>query len=165
MFISATLLFLVEPMIGKMMLPLVGGSPGVWNTCMVFFQAFLLAGYFYAHRLHTGLNAHRQTVVQAILIGLALVALAFGAVFSMRHSPFPVLTSLAPEGDQYPFFPLIVLLTIAIGLPFFVVSSCAPLLQTWFRANRIPLRSRSLLPLRRQQRGQLAGPPRLSGDR
>ena len=54
MFVSATLLFLVQPMVGKMVLPLLGGTPAVWNTCMVFFQALLLAGYYYAHKVTAG---------------------------------------------------------------------------------------------------------------
>ena len=62
LFVGAALLFLVQPLVGKMLLPLVGGSPGVWNTCMVFFQAVLLAGYLYAHRATGTLGVRRQAL-------------------------------------------------------------------------------------------------------
>ncbi len=132
MFVSATLLFLVQPMVGKMILPLLGGTPAVWNSCMVFFQALLLAGYFYAHKLSSSSNAGRQTMIHIAVLGVAVAALAFGAVLSGEHSPVPVVKSLAPQGSEMPFFGVIALLTAAIGLPFFTVSTTAPLLQKWF---------------------------------
>ena len=61
LFVGAALLFLVQPLVGKLLLPLVGGSPGVWNTCMVFFQAILLAGYAYSHYTTTWAGARKQT--------------------------------------------------------------------------------------------------------
>ena len=66
LFVSATLLFLVQPMIAKMILPKLGGTPAVWNTCMVFFQAVLLAGYAYAHGLTAWLGARKQLVVHGL---------------------------------------------------------------------------------------------------
>src|SRR6187401_1016345 len=74
MLVSATLLFVVQPMIAKMVLPLLGGAPAVWNTCMVFFQAALLAGYAYAHATASWLGVRRQAVLH---VGLLLVPLAF----------------------------------------------------------------------------------------
>ena len=132
MFVSATLLFLVQPMIGKMVLPLLGGTPAVWNTCMVFYQALLLAGYYYAHKSTSSFDAKKQTTLHTLLLFGALGALAVAAILTVDHSPIPVLKSISPQGDDYPFFGVIVLLMVAIALPFFVVSTSAPLLQKWF---------------------------------
>ncbi len=132
MFVSATLLFLVQPMIGKMVLPLLGGTPAVWNTCMVFYQALLLGGYYYAHKSTTGLETTAQTKLHAGVLLSALGVLIVAAVLTSSSSPIPIVKSLSPQGDDYPFFGVIVLLTVAIGLPFFVVSTSAPLLQKWF---------------------------------
>ena len=74
LFTSATLLFLVQPMIGKMILPLLGGTPAVWNTCMVFFQALLLAGYGYAHISTTLLGVRKQAIVH---MGVMLIPILF----------------------------------------------------------------------------------------
>src|SRR5205807_1954162 len=76
LFVSATLLFLVQPMIGKMLLPLLGGTPAVWNTCMVFFQALLLAGYSYAHLTTTWLGVRRQAVLHLGVLLLPLLTLS-----------------------------------------------------------------------------------------
>src|SRR4051812_14468608 len=96
LFVSATLLFLVQPMVGKMILPLLGGTPAVWNTCMVFFQALLLAGYYYAHKTSSTLATPRQVRVHAVLLLITLGALAVGAALVENHSPVPILKSLAP---------------------------------------------------------------------
>jgi hypothetical protein len=143
MFVSATLLFLVQPMIGKMVLPLLGGTPAVWNTCMVFYQALLLFGYFYAHKSTAYMPTKRQTTVHAAILLLGLGALALSAILTANHSPMAIAKSLSPQGDDYPFFGIIVVLAVAIGLPFFVVSTSAPLLQKWFadtghRSSRDP---------------------------
>jgi hypothetical protein len=138
MFVSATLLFLVQPMVGKMILPLVGGTPAVWNSCMVFFQALLLAGYYYAHKSTVAFPPRKQVVVHAVVLGLALAAMAAGVALSTNSSPVPVAKSLAPQGSDMPFFGVIVLLTVAIGLPFFAVSTTAPLLQKWFSETGHP---------------------------
>jgi hypothetical protein len=132
LFISATLLFLVQPMVGKMILPLLGGTPAVWNTCMVFYQALLLAGYFYAHKTTTHFPTQRQVAVHTGLLLVAVGTLALGAAFVENHSPVPVVKSLAPQGSEMPFFGVIALLAAAIGVPFFTVSATAPLLQKWF---------------------------------
>src|SRR5436190_7969517 len=77
LFTSATLLFLVQPMIGKMILPLLGGTPAVWNTCMVFFQGVLLAGYAYTHFVSTRLSRRTQLLLQAALLAGPCVFLPF----------------------------------------------------------------------------------------
>ncbi len=138
MFLSATLLFLVQPMVGKMVLPLLGGTPAVWNTCMVFFQALLLAGYYYAHKVTAGLTPRAQVTVHLAVIVSALAVLLVGAGLSVNGSPVPIAKSLAPQGSDVPFFGVIAVLGLAIGLPFFVVSTSAPLLQKWFSETGHP---------------------------
>jgi hypothetical protein len=123
LFLSAFLLFCVQPMIAKMILPLLGGSPAVWSTCMVFFQAMLLAGYSYAHATTTRLGIRQQAILQAGLVSLPLFFLPFGI-------PADAARSLSPEAN--PTWWLLGLLISVVGLPFFVVSSSAPLLQRWF---------------------------------
>jgi len=138
MFLSATLLFMVQPMVGKMVLPHVGGNPAVWNTCMVFFQALLLLGYWYAHRLTNIPNLTRQVLVHAGVLSLAGIVLLVSALATAEHSTVPILTSLAPEGGAMPFFAVISMLAVAIGLPFLAVSTSAPLLQRWFTVTGHP---------------------------
>ncbi|MBS0198145.1 MAG: hypothetical protein JSR77_15430 [Planctomycetes bacterium] len=118
-FVSAALLFVVQPMSGKVLLPLLGGSPAVWNTCMVFFQAVLLLGYFYAHLTTTKLSRKWQTLVH---LGLVIIA---GATL-----PMPIL--VGEPGDADPVMWVIRTLGVTVGLPFFVVSTSGPLLQRWF---------------------------------
>jgi hypothetical protein len=130
LFVSAFLLFLVQPMVGKMVLPLLGGAPAAWATCMVFFQAFLLAGYAYAHAAIRRLGSARQAVVHLTLLALPLLALGLTAL--LTGAPIRAYKALAPQGQELPFFGAIALLAAAIGLPFFVVATSAPLLQRWF---------------------------------
>src|SRR5437867_671585 len=123
LFLSAALLFWVQPLIAKLLLPLLGGSPSVWNTCMVFFQATLLAGYAYAHFIATRLSVPRQVAAHTCLLVLAALALPFGVSEKL-------VQSLAPEGN--PFLWLLCALVPVVGLPFFVVAATGPLLQRWF---------------------------------
>ena len=125
--VSATLLFLVQPMVGKMILPLLGGTPAVWNTCMVFFQAMLLLGYLYAHLTSTWLGVRKQALLHVALLFLPVLAL-----------PIVVNASLAPQGEANPVFGVLLLLFVAAGLPFFVVAASAPLLQKWFASTGHP---------------------------
>ncbi|MGH7223026.1 MAG: hypothetical protein ACRELF_07350, partial [Gemmataceae bacterium] len=126
LFTSALLLFLVEPMIGKMILPLLGGTPAVWNTCMVFFQAVLLAGYAYAHFSTTWLGARKQAALHLGLLVLPFVFL-----------PLVVNRDLIKGGDN-PILGLLLLLSLTVGVPMFVVSASAPLLQKWFASTSHP---------------------------
>ena len=136
LFAGATLLFLVQPLVGKLLLPLVGGTPGVWNACMVFFQAALLAGYLYAHRSVTRLGVRRQAVLHlALLVG---VVAAFQAAVAATGSPVPVAASLVPADQDYPIVGVVGLLAVAVGVPFFVLSTTSPLLQRWFAATGHP---------------------------
>ncbi len=126
LFTSATLLFLVEPMIGKMITPLLGGTPAVWNTCMVFYQAVLLAGYAYAHFSTSWLGARKQAVLHLILLAVPFLFL-----------PLAVNPDLI-KGGENPILGLLLLLSMTVGLPMFVVSASAPLLQKWFADTSHP---------------------------
>ncbi|HEY9785342.1 MAG TPA: fused MFS/spermidine synthase [Candidatus Obscuribacterales bacterium] len=119
--VSAALLFFMEPMIAKMLLPLLGGSPGVWNTCMVFFQLALLLGYLYAHIISTRLNVRQQIILHACVISLPLLFL-----------PVAIAGRVAPPPQEGQIVWLFCTLTVAIGLPFFAVCTTSPLLQKWF---------------------------------
>jgi len=121
--VSAFLLFLVQPMISKMILPWFGGSPAVWTTCMLFFQAFLLAGYAYAHFLDRFPRTRLQGAFHLVLLVAALFVL-------------PITPSVAwkPVGSAQPQWHILVLLTVSVGLPYFLLASSAPLIQAWYRA-------------------------------
>jgi spermidine synthase len=121
--VGASLLFSVQPMIAKMVLPLLGGAPAVWNTCMVFFQAALLAGYAYAHATASWLGVRRQAVLH---LGLLLVPLALLPIGIAEDAA----RTLGPGAN--PSLWLLGLLATTVGLPFFVVSATAPMLQRWF---------------------------------
>ena len=121
MFVSATLLFLVEPMVAKMALPMLGGTPAVWNTCLVFFQAVLLTGYLYAYAATKWLSRRTQIALQ---IGLVLMPVAV--------LPLHIPTGWEPPAQNSPVLWMLCMLSVAVGLPFFVLSSSTPLLQRWF---------------------------------
>jgi len=132
LFLSASLLFMVQPMVGKMILPLLGGSPAVWNACMVFFQALLLGGYQYSHFLTGSYKPKKQWLVHLVVLAVPLAAMALSVAMGAKHTPIAVAESLAPSGDTSPFLAVMGLMTIAIGLPFFVASTTTPLIQSWF---------------------------------
>ncbi|MEO1881931.1 MAG: fused MFS/spermidine synthase [Methylococcales bacterium] len=121
LFISATLMFVLQPMFGKTLLPFLGGTPAVWNTCMVFYQTLLFLGYLYAHYLSSRLNQRRQVQVHAVVIAISFIAL-----------PLVVPGNTAPPTESDPTLWLMGTLLMAIGLPFFIVSTTSPLLQKWF---------------------------------
>ncbi|MBL0869963.1 MAG: fused MFS/spermidine synthase [Phycisphaerales bacterium] len=120
-FLGATLLFMVQPMIGKMILPTLGGSPAVWNTCMLFFQATLLAGYLYAHGLGTRKSKTLQMVVHAVVLALPILTL-----------PFALPAAWAPSTSQSPALAVLSLLTVIAAAPICVMATTGPLLQKWF---------------------------------
>lgn len=127
LFTSATLLFWVQPMVAKMLLPLLGGTPAVWNTCMLFFQAMLLAGYAYALAVSKYLSLRRQVFAHVVL--LLLTALTFPVLLSEA-----TVRSVPREGN--PSLWLLGSLLTTVGLPFFTVSTFSPLLQKWFAETR-----------------------------
>ena len=119
-FLSSFLLFLVQPIIAKQILPWFGGSAAVWTTCLVFFQAVLLGGYAYAD-LTTRLGPRRQAILH---VGLLVVSLAC----------LPILASTGwkPQGNEAPVGRILLLLAATIGLPYFLLSTTTPLLQAWY---------------------------------
>lgn len=119
-FLSSFLLFLVQPIIAKQILPWFGGSAAVWTTCLVFFQAVLLGGYAYAD-LTTRLGLRRQAMLHVTLLVVSLACL-------------PILASSGwkPLGDEEPVGRILLLLAATIGLPYFLLSTTTPLLQAWY---------------------------------
>jgi hypothetical protein len=121
LFSSALLMFVLQPLFGKLLLPLLGGTPAVWNSCMVFYQSVLFLGYLYAHLLGTRLNSKVQITVHLIVIALSFFALPVG-----------LPENLLPPTETNPTFWIFSTLALAIGLPFFILSTTAPLIQKWF---------------------------------
>jgi len=120
-FVGAFLLFQVQPLMGKFILPWFGGGPGVWTTCLLFFQTVLLGGYAYAHFTTNWLKPRRQVIVH---IGLLLAALAL--------LPITPSEGWKPHGDENPTLQILLLLTACLGLPYLILSSTGPLMQQWF---------------------------------
>lgn len=120
-FLGSALLFLVEPMVAKMILPVFGGSASVWNASVVFFQLMLLAGYWYAHASVKWLGPKVQPWVHMALLVIALIVLPIG-----------LRPGYAPDPQGLPPLQVVGLLLVMAGLPFFVISAQAPLLQRWF---------------------------------
>jgi hypothetical protein len=120
-FVSAFLLFQVQPVISKKILPWFGGSPAVWTTCVLFFQMLLLGGYSYAHLLIRNLKPNRQGLLHACLL---LVAVAM----------LPIVPSdwWKPADGAYPAVRILALLAATVGIPYFLLSSTGPLIQAWF---------------------------------
>ncbi|MDR3689593.1 MAG: fused MFS/spermidine synthase [Fimbriimonas sp.] len=126
-FLSSALLFLIQPMVAKIILPAFGGSPAVWTTSMVFFQAVLLAGYAYAHFSNAKLGPRRQTLLHVPLMALAVVTL-----------PFATHVVGGATGSRTPLFQILGVLASMVGVVFFTVSAGAPILQRWFAATDDP---------------------------
>lgn len=122
-FVAAGLLFVIQPMVGKMVLPRAGGSPQVWNTSLVFFQTALLGGYLYAHLSVRWLGVRRQAMLHMAVLALPLLVLPI----ALPAGNPPV------EGGQSWW--ILVALTLAVGAPFFVLASASPLIQTWLAAT------------------------------
>jgi hypothetical protein len=127
LFLSSALLFLIQPMVGKIILPAFGGSPAVWTTTMVFFQAALLGGYAYAHFSTSRLGAKKQSLIHVPLMILALLTL-----------PFATHVSGGATGSRSPLFSVLWALLSLVGAVFFIVSAGAPLLQRWFASTDDP---------------------------
>ena len=120
-FIGAFLLFQVQPLLGKYILPWFGGGPGLWTTCLLFFQSMLLAGYAYAHGLTRWLRPKSQLLVHLALLGVALALL-----------PITPPENWKPHGDGTPVLRILCLLIATVGMPYFILSSTGPLMQQWF---------------------------------
>jgi hypothetical protein len=128
-FTGAFLLFQVQPLSGKYLLPWFGGAAGVWTACLLFFQVMLLAGYFYAHLSTRLLKPRAQVLLHLALLGLALTTL-----------PIIPSDSWKPETAANPIVHILALLAVSVGLPYFVLAATAPLIQQWF-SRSFPHRS------------------------
>jgi hypothetical protein len=117
-FLSAFLLFQVQPMMGRYVLPWFGGTPAVWSTCLLFFQFALLAGYLYAHWLGSLRNTKVQAAIHVTLLAASLA--------------FLPITPHQPMSDANPTLRILLLLGATVGAPYFLLSATAPLLQRWF---------------------------------
>ena len=126
-FLSAALLFIVQPLFAKMVLPKLGGSPAVWSVAMVFFQAVLLAGYAYAHLLTRVLPGRHSVIVHVTLMAVATIALPLSIAAGWGRPPM--------EGQAVW---LLGLFAASIGLPFFALAANGPMLQAWFARTDHP---------------------------
>ena len=125
-FVSAFLLFQVQPLISKQILPWFGGSPAVWTTAMLFFQSVLFGGYAYAHFATRYLSAKTHLRIH---IGLVFVAALMASLITPS-------TALKPNGDENPMLYVLLLLSICVGLPYFTLASTGPIVQAWFSRIR-----------------------------
>lgn len=121
LFCSASLMFVLQPMFAKALLPLLGGSASVWNTCMVFYQSTLFLGYLYAHLLTTRVSFGKRPMIHALLLTVSLFFLPIGIPENSR-----------PPASDNPSLWLLLTLITTIGIPFFILSTTSPLLQKWF---------------------------------
>jgi hypothetical protein len=121
LFLSSLLMFALEPIVAKTVLPILGGTPMVWNTCVLFFQILLLAGYAFAHGATTWLGARRSRVAYGVLLLLPFLTL-----------PFALAPDARPPAAGNPIGWLLLVLAKSIGLPFFALAATAPILQRWF---------------------------------
>ncbi len=120
-FASAFLLFLVQPLMAKQILPWFGGSAAVWTTCLVFFQFLLLIGYAYADWTTRHMRARHQVALHVVLLVASLFSL-----------PIIANVSWKPGGEEDPTLRILGLLGATIGLPYFLLSTTGPLVQAWF---------------------------------
>ena len=124
-FLSSFLLFLVQPLIARLILPWFGGTAAVWTTCMLFFQTVLLAGYAYAHGTNAKLSPRAQATLHSILL-----------LVSMTLLPIMPGEAWKPTGAEEPTTRILLLLAATVGLPYLLLSSTSPLLQAWFSRAR-----------------------------
>lgn len=125
-FVSAFLLFQIQPLISKYILPWFGGTPAVWTTAMLFFQSALLVGYGYAHFMSARISIRRQTLVHCVVLLIAAVTL-----------PIIPASSWKPTGNEAPVLRILLLLLASVGLPYMVLASTGPLVQNWY-GHRLP---------------------------
>jgi SAM-dependent methyltransferase len=123
--LSSFLLFLVQPLIARLILPWFGGGAAVWTTCMLFFQSLLLAGYAYAHASSARLAPRPQAILHIALLAAAAATL-----------PIAPSERWQPEGDEEPVTAILLLLGAAVGLPYLLLSATSPLVQAWFARAR-----------------------------
>lgn len=129
-FLSAFLLFQIQPMIGKFILPWFGGTPAVWSTVMLFFQLMLTGGYAYAYWLIGQVKTKQQPPVHILLVALSISLLILLSLF--WQSPITPDASWKPQDVSSPILDIFRLLIISIGLPYFILAANGPLMQAWF---------------------------------
>src|SRR5437899_10374262 len=129
-FTSGFLLFQVQLLLGKFLLPWFGGTSGVWATCLLFFQVLLLGGYVYAHQIASAFRPSLQG--KAHLAFLAITSLCLVVVWYCWSSPVLPGPSWKPAPEAAPILGIVELLFISVGLPFLLLSSTGPLLQSWY---------------------------------
>lgn len=126
-FLSAFLLFQIQPMIGKLILPWFGGTPAVWSTAMLFFQTLLTGGYAYAYWL---VKRPKQGWIHLTLLGMTVAILA--ALGLVWPSPITLPADAHPAVSKFPVFEVFLILTVSVGLPYFVLAANGPLMQAWY---------------------------------
>lgn len=128
-FLGAFLLFQVQPLLGRFLLPWFGGTPEVWTTCMLFFQVFLLGGYLYAHGLARLEKVRAQAIIHIALLATALLFL-------------PIIPSetFKPTDGSHPILRILLVCSMTVGLPYFLLAATSPLVQVWF-ARAFPKRN------------------------
>ena len=139
--LSAFLLFQVQPMIGKFILPWFGGTPTVWSTVLLFFQALLTGGYAYAYWLLGRLCDRLQGIVHLIMLGISAVLLLIPAL--KWPSPLTPGVGCRPQGSESPVLGIFKILVVSVGIPYFLLSSNSTLMQAWSNRdhrNRAPYR-------------------------
>jgi spermidine synthase len=129
-FISAFLLFQIQPIISKYILPWFGGTPTVWSTSILFFQVFLLGGYAYTYLLIDKLNARKQGIVHLTLLGSSVGL--FLLTWLAWESPITPDTYLMPYGTNLPVLHILMILAISVGPAYFMLSTNTPIMQAWF---------------------------------
>lgn len=134
-FCGAFLLFQVQLVLGKYILPWFGGTPAVWTTCMLFFQLLLLGGYLYSHIISSRISARGQAIVHISVLALSLLAIVAGALFWKT----PLLPGIAwrPASPDFPVPHILALLSFSVGLPYLCLSTTGPLLQSWFSRTNV----------------------------
>lgn len=128
--LSAFLLFMVQPLIGKVILPWFGGSAGVWSAILFFFQFILLLGYTYSFLISKYVDRRKQIYVHSAVVALSFIILLLG----MLGDGIPLIPSvqLKPAADTYPIIRILLILGSSVGFPYFVLSTTSPLLQSWY---------------------------------
>jgi hypothetical protein len=129
-FTGAFLLFQVEPLLARYILPWFGGTSAVWISCMLFFQLLLVVGYAYSHLIATRLQPRMQAIVHiAIVCACVLLMGTLALTWQSAITPGP---NWKPPNPDFPITRIFILLLVSIGLPFFILSTTGPLLQAWF---------------------------------
>ncbi|MCU0520959.1 MAG: ferrichrome ABC transporter permease [Anaerolineae bacterium] len=136
--VSAMLLFLVQPLIGRAILPWFGGSASVWSATLLFFQVLLLAGYAYSHLLVLRLELRRQIRVHLTVVGVSLTLMTVALLF--WETPITPGAGWAPTATRPPLLWVLLVLTVSVGLPYLLLSSTSPLVQAWY-VTRYPQRT------------------------